>query len=42
VRTLHAPPGEWEVELTAGSMAAIDACLDNVLDPGCTLLVEQV
>jgi DNA-binding transcriptional MocR family regulator len=41
VRTLHAPPGDWEVELTAGSMAAIDACFDNVLDPGCTVLVEQ-
>ncbi|KAK3267627.1 hypothetical protein CYMTET_23831 [Cymbomonas tetramitiformis] len=41
VSALHKPPGPWDVQLTAGSMAGIDACLDNLFDRGDTILVEE-
>eukprot|EP00242_Pyramimonas_sp_CCMP2087_P001712 CAMPEP_0198228508 /NCGR_PEP_ID=MMETSP1445-20131203/113433_1 /TAXON_ID=36898 /ORGANISM="Pyramimonas sp., Strain CCMP2087" /LENGTH=336 /DNA_ID=CAMNT_0043908885 /DNA_START=248 /DNA_END=1255 /DNA_ORIENTATION=- len=41
VQQLHNPPAAWEVQLTAGSMSAIDIVFDMVLDPGSTLLIEE-
>eukprot|EP00241_Pyramimonas_parkeae_P002654 CAMPEP_0114233518 /NCGR_PEP_ID=MMETSP0058-20121206/5208_1 /TAXON_ID=36894 /ORGANISM="Pyramimonas parkeae, CCMP726" /LENGTH=445 /DNA_ID=CAMNT_0001345115 /DNA_START=103 /DNA_END=1440 /DNA_ORIENTATION=- len=41
VQSLHKPPGRWTVQMSAGSMSAIDITLDNLLDPGSTLLIEE-
>eukprot|EP00959_Pyramimonas_sp_CCMP1952_P095734 2001512-Pyramimonas_sp.AAC.1 len=41
VQALHNPPGAWEVQMSGGSMSAIDIVFDMLLDPGSTLLVED-